>query len=219
MKKNLLAIYVLSLLIGCAGGFQRIAFDISLNQIERPKDIKEQYGEVNTTATESFGKTFLVFDDELLNVMFFFGDTSIGITLKNKSDHSLKINWDNAAWINPFGESKRIIHTGVKLVDKNLPQAPSIVVRNGILRDSITPSENIYYEGDPYYEWRCLSLLHHTDILGVMSMQSELEKAQIYVDKTCGLLIPIEIEGVQNDYLFTFNIGEAFITDRTQIGF
>ncbi|MBC8180479.1 hypothetical protein H8E88_05075, partial [candidate division KSB1 bacterium] len=137
MKKNLLFLCVIALIIGCAGSMQRISFDLTLTQVERPKDAKEQYGEINTTVTDSLGKKYLVFEDELLKAMFFFGDTSIGIILNNKSDHTIKIDWDNSAWISPSGESKRVIHSGVKLVDRNSPQSPSIIVRNGLLRDSV----------------------------------------------------------------------------------
>ncbi len=213
MKKNLFVLCVIALIIGCAGSMQRISFDLTLTQVERPKDAKEQYGEINTTVIDSLGKKFLVFEDDLLKAMFFFGDTSIGIILNNKSDHTIKIDWDNSAWISPSGESKRIIHSGVKLVDRNSPQSPSIIVRNGLLRDSVTPSENIYYVSGQYGGWRYHSLLHNTGVMA-MDMQGELKKAQIYVGKTCGLLLPIEIEGVQNDYLFTFSIGDAKITNR-----
>ena len=125
----------------------------------------------------------------------------------------MKINWDNAAWVNPEGVSSRVIHSGVRLMDRNSPQSPSIIVRNGKLTDIIIPSDNIYYESGQYGGWRYLGLIHHTNVMS-MDMQAELSKANSYIGKTCGVLLPIEMEGVQNDYIFTFEIGTATITNR-----
>ena len=213
MKKLVALSIVLAFIIGCAGSTKIIKFDMGLNQVERPKNAKERFGKVNTTVVESLGKKYLVFEDNLIKTQFSFSYYQIGLLLENKSEHTMKINWDNAAWISPAGISSRVIHSGVRLVDRNSPQAPSVIVRGGKLSDIIIPSDNIYYASGKYGGWRYLGLIHHTDVMA-MDMQSELIKAQENVGKTCGVLLPIEIEGIQNDYIFTFEIGEANITDR-----
>ena len=213
MKRNVMVVTIIALILGCAGSTQRIGFDMSLEQVERPKDAKERFGEVNTTVVDSLGKNYLLFEDKLVKAMFFFGYQQISLILNNKSDHTMKINWDNAAWISPTGESSRIIHSGVRLMDRNAPQSPSVIVRNGKLTDSILPSDHIYFESGQYGGWRYLALLHNTGVMAT-DMQSELQKSQKYVGKTCGVLLPIEIEGVQNDYIFTFKIGDAKIMKR-----
>jgi hypothetical protein len=212
MKHTLLIITAL-LFIGCTGSMKMIDFDMSLNQVERPKDAKERFGEVNTTVVDSLGKQYLNFEDNLIKAQFLFGYSQIGLLLENKSEHTMKINWDNAAWVNPEGVSSRVIHSGVRLMDRNSPQSPSIIVRNGKLTDIIIPSDNIYYESGQYGGWRYLGLIHHTNVMS-MDMQAELSKANSYIGKTCGVLLPIEMEGVQNDYIFTFEIGTATITNR-----
>jgi len=213
MKRHVIVVGIIALILGCAGTTQRIGFNMSLEKVERPKDAKERFGEVNTTTVDSLGKKYLLFEDNLVKAMFFFGYEQISLILENKSDHTMKINWDNAAWISPTCESSRIIHSGVRLVDRNAPQSPSVIVRNGKLTDSILPSDHIYFSSGKYGGWRYLALLHHTDVMAT-DMQSELQKAQKYAGKTCGILLPIEIEGVQNDYIFTFKIGDAEIMKR-----
>ncbi|MBT3961477.1 hypothetical protein HOE22_03965 [Candidatus Woesearchaeota archaeon] len=213
MKKNIILSFVIALILGCAGSMQKISFDMNLDQVERPKDAKERFGEINTTVVDSLGKQYLNFEDDLIKAQFLFGYSQIGLLLENKSEHTMKINWDNAAWISPSGNSSRVIHSGVRLMDRNSPQSPSVVVRNGKLSDIIIPSDNIYFESGQYGGWRYLGLIHHTSVM-TMDMQAELSKAKSQVGKTCGVLLPIEIEGVQNDYIFTFAIGEATIKDR-----
>lgn len=215
MNKSKIILFTIFIFIifGCAGSTQQISFDMTLDQVERPQDANEQYGEINTTVIDSLGKKYLYFEDDLVRVWFSFGNTQIGLIVENKSDHTMKISWDYAAWISPVGVSGRVIHSGVRLIDRNAPQSPSIIVRNGKLSDIIIPTDNIYYISGQYGGWRERGLLHHTDVMA-MDMQSELKNAQKYVGKTCGVLLPIEIEGVQNDYVFTFKIGEAMITDR-----
>ncbi|MBU1065816.1 hypothetical protein KKC74_13575, partial [bacterium] len=77
MKKNLIVIFIFVLILGCAGSLQRIGFDISLEQVERPKDAKERFGEVNTTVVDSLGKKYLLFEDNLVKAMFFFSYENI----------------------------------------------------------------------------------------------------------------------------------------------
>ena len=126
------------------------------------------------------------FEDALIKSQFYVGNTSISIILQNKTSYTMKINWDNAAFIDENGISKRVIHEGVKLSDKNSPQAPSIIVRNGKISDSITPSDNIYYTSGEYGGWNYSNLTKGKNV-------------------NISLLLPIEIEGVANDYIFNFN--------------
>jgi hypothetical protein len=214
LKPNvLLSLIAAVLMISCAGSTQKIDFNMSLDQVERPKVATEQYGEVNTTVIDSLGEKYLNFEDELVSALFFFGQEQIGITIKNKTEHTMKISWDNAAWISPEGISSRVIHSGVRLVDRNSPQSPSVIVRNGLLSDIMIPTENIYYVSGKYGGWQYKGLIYTTPMLS-MDMAAELAKAKVMSGKTCGVLLPIEIEGVQNDYIFTFKIGEAMIASR-----
>lgn len=152
--------------------------------VERPKDAKEKYGELTISDVQDENqKTLMQFEDALIKSQFYFGNTSISIILQNKTSYTMKISWDNAAFIDEDGISRRVIHEGVKLVDRNSPQAPSIIVRNGKIYDSITPSDNIYYSSG---EWKYLDLTIGKNV-------------------NVSLLLPIEIEGVVNDYIFNFN--------------
>ena len=56
--------------------------------------------------------------------------------------------------MNENGESKRIMHTGVKYSEKTQSQVPTIIVRSASVSDSIIPVDNVYYESGKYGGWK-----------------------------------------------------------------
>lgn len=75
--------------------------------------------------------------------------TSVGIDLMNRTSDPLKIMWDDISLIID-GQAHRIIHTGVRLIEKEKPQAPTTVPPGASLVDQITPVDNIYILTDTW---------------------------------------------------------------------
>jgi len=212
IKLTLLNLSLLFLFYGCAGSTSYINYTMNMTEVERPSNPKIQYGTIKTTRvdeTSEDGKkttTNYQFEDDLINGFFYFTSTSIGFQMKNKTQHTMKVHWDNCAFITSSGETMRVIHTGVKLTDRNAPQPSSVIVRNGKLTDSMTPSDNIYYVSGQYGGWRYNKLFEdYSYVTG--DMNKVLEKAKTnYIGKSCSVLLSFEIEGVINDYIFNFDI-------------
>ena len=121
-----------------------------------------------------------------------YGDkTQFVFSLKNKSTHSLKIVWDEAAFINNKNESSRVIHKGVRYIDANKSQASTIIPKGTELNDIIAPVDRIRYI-DEYF------LVEMVE--GGFRYDPSLEGAHVKV------LLPIEIQGVINEYIFTFEM-------------
>ena len=149
---------IISLLIfNCAGSTSTLQYGMNMKSVERPVNPKIPYGEIETKSVEKEEngkiKFFHEFSDDMIEGTFYFTSQSIGFELKNKTNYTMKINWDNCAYISSTGETMRVIHEGVKLIDRNSPQPPSVIVRNGKITDSLTPSDNIYYISGQYGGW------------------------------------------------------------------
>jgi len=210
MKKvrNIVLFAVITLIFGCAGDAQRVGFDMSLERVERPENIEKRFGKIKEPVINN---ECLLFEDNFIEATFTFNYNHISILLVNVSrKHTIKVNWDNAIWTDIMGSPYRVLHSGTSSVDKNIPQVPSVITTNKALMSTIVPSNHARRAGTGWY---CEPLFHNTSIWTI-NMRSELQKAQKYVGKTCSILLPLTIEGIQNDYTFIFRINDAMVVDR-----
>ena len=211
---KIISLSILTLfLFNCAGSTSTLLYNMNMKSVERPSNPKIPYGEIETKSVqkEEDGKTkfFHEFSDDMIGGTFYFTSQSIGFELKNKTDYTMKINWDNCAYITSSGETKRVIHEGIKLTDRNSPQPPSIIVRNGKITDSLTPSDNIYYVSGQYGGWRYHKLFENYSYT-TGNMEKVLTEAKTnFIGKTFSILLSFEIEGNTNDYIFNFDITDV----------
>ena len=138
-------------LTSCGGLFKSTLYSTSLVSVESPADAKVKYGEtkiVNTIGENGVSK--YTYEDDYINIVWYIGETQLHFSLTNKSGYSIKLPWDDMAYVDENGKAMRVIHSGIRLVDRNATQAPSVVPKNAILDDMLMPSENIYYENKGY---------------------------------------------------------------------
>ncbi len=74
------------------------------------------------------------------------GDLSgISLSIQNESDDTVTILWDESSVVDPSGLSQRVIHTGVRFIDKAQPQAPTPIPPNSRVEVGIWPAERFWY--------------------------------------------------------------------------
>ena len=140
------------------------------------------------------------------------GSKQIMFSIENKTDHSIKLIWDEAAYMDEDSQSRRVLHEGVKYSEKNSPSPPSVIMKNGILNDIIVPTDNVYYISGEYGGWRTHPLFPQNPIYGWDSLPEDSETAYANVEKLAKgqkgkrvrVLLPLQIGEVVNEYLFTF---------------
>lgn len=182
-------------------------YNVGLRNVERPENAKERYGDSKIVNFEEEGKTKYSYEDDMIKIVWLPLSTQFGFTLKNKTDHSIKIIWDEAVYVDPNGSSGRVMHAGVKYIDRNNPQPPTVVVKNANIDDMIVPTDNIYYVSGQYGGWRTKPMFPNS-----ANTQEELNTlTQQYVGKEVRVLLPLKIEETINEYIFTFRV-EDFIS-------
>ena len=153
----------------------------------------------------------LEFTDSLISIKFEIRKKEIGFNIKNKSNRAIKINWDEIVYISPSGAAHRVIHSGIRYIDRNKPQAPSVIPPNANFSDIIVPSDNIYYLEVP-----------RTGIVDLDLKFSKLEgwrvadliyPGQDLKGKTFKVYMPLEIDGEKKNYTFTFKIKDVTIEE------
>lgn len=203
--RHLSVIFLLSFtMVSCItySGF----YNVGLQSVERPEDASERYGESTIVDFQEDGSKKYRYEDDLIDVVWLPLSTQFAFSLKNKSDNSIKILWDEAVYVNESGSSSRVMHAGVKYIDRNNSQPPTIVVKNSTIEDMVVPTDNVYYISGQYGGWRTSPMFPNSattpDELVVISNN--------YIGKEVQVLLPLEIQGTVNEYIFTFKV-EDFV--------
>lgn len=181
-------------------------YSVGLQSVERPEDASQRYGESTIVDFEEGGTTKYRYEDDLIEIVWLPLSTQFAFSLKNKGDNSIKIVWDEAVYVNENGSSSRVMHAGVKYTDRNNSQPPTIVVKNSTIEDMIVPTDNVYYISGQYGGWRTAPLFTNT----ATTPQELIVISNNFVGKEVQVLLPLEIQGTVNEYIFTFKV-EDFV--------
>jgi hypothetical protein len=161
----------------------------------------------------------------MVRVLWLVNSLNISFSIQNKTDHSIKIPWDEAAFIDAKGSSHRVMHSGVKYTDRANPQAPSIIARKASIEDIVFPADYVYWrEGSRYSpgRWEEKPFFVSTDFHGTYtkgdypSLESFEQAAKSNIGKSIQVLLPLQIEDVINDYIFTFVVENVTCSQKTE---
>lgn len=156
--KILLSVLSVMLLSSCFG--PRLMYNVGLSNVEAPADAKKQYGETKIVTLEEEGKSGYKYEDDYIDISWFVGSSQFSFNLKNKSEYSIKIPWDDVTYINTAGSVGRVMHSGVKYIDRNNSQPASIIPKGASLSDIVQPTDNVYYVSGQYGGWRTSNLFN-----------------------------------------------------------
>jgi hypothetical protein len=167
MKKLVL---ILILLTGCVPNYKYVF------NMEKPVPQKENW-----------------YRDSLIYITFNIDNTRVNFTLQNLTNNIMKIIWDESALILD-SKTERILHSGVRYIESNNPQIPTIVIPKAFLSDLMTPIDNIHFINVYEVGWQVSPLFHPED--------RTKDKG-----KNFQVLLTIEQEKKYN-YIFDFKIAD-----------
>lgn len=169
----------------------------ALVKVEKPEDSSDRYSEVKSITDAGVDK--YSFNDSIINIVIFGTPEQFNFVLQNVAPHSLKIIWNEAAFVGLDGATSKIMHTGVKYSQREGDQPATTVIKGAKIDDLACPTSNVYYDegtriGYSTYGngWKTRSML-----------PSE------YKGKEAGeirLMLPIQIKDVVNEYTFVFKV-------------
>jgi len=201
MKKVLFAIVVASSLTSCY--FPSVIYRVGLSNVEAPADARTQYGESKIVKLDVDGATNYKYEDDYIDISWFVGLSSFSFSLNNKSNYSIKIPWDDVAYIDMEGRAGRVMHAGVKYNERNNSQPASVVPKGASIKDVVIPADNVYFVSGQYGGWK------EGRLFKLPVDRTNIEEAKgIYVGKTVRVLFPVIIQDVKNEYVFEFKIDD-----------
>ena len=163
-------------------------YNATLVKVEKPENSSDRYGEVKTV--EDVGITKYSFEDDYINIIISEGNTQFDFKLSNKSQNSIKIIWDEAVYADYSGATSKIIHSGIKYIQREGPQPASTIIKGASLEEIACPMTKIRYD-DFWKKWV-------TD-----SMYPKEGTKETLQNR---LMLPIQIKDVVNEYTFIFDV-------------
>jgi hypothetical protein len=134
------------------------------------------------------------FEDEFIVVKLAPSEEQLGITIQNKMpDQPIKIDWNQCSYVDASGKSERIIHQGIRLIDRNTPMPPTLIPPGASIEDVIVPSGNVYMS-DITHKWSTFPML------------PPLPSGAKLKGSTFSLFVPIEVNGTTKNYMFTLRV-------------
>ena len=177
-------------------------YEVSLIEVKRSLSAQARFGDIKIAPDPAQG--FFMAEDQLMRIVWAGPDDQLGFDLLNKSDRPVKILWDAAAYVDITGQSRRVIHSGVKLADRNSPQTPSVITSKGRLNDIVYPSDHVSYYGNwsqrPMFP--CLQ-----ESSACTDSERKLVAAHNGLDYR--VLLPVEVGKETYPYTFVFKVNKA----------
>lgn len=202
-KSRLIVLFMCLLALQSCGVSYVASYSVGLSSVESPADAKQQFGETKVVSFNEEGLTKFQYEDDFIDIIWFVDSKQFNFTLKNKTQYSMKICWDDISYVDIDGQSGRVMHAGVKYNERNNSQPSTTIPRGASISDLLLPTNNVSYISGGYGGWWSETLL----IPSVYPTQEAYDlKAESYVGKTMSIMMPVVIQNVQNDYIFTFNI-------------
>lgn len=166
----------------------------SLIMVEKPEDLTDRYSETKTITDQGVEK--YSYNDSIINITIFATEEDFVFTLKNISNHSIKIIWNEAAYAGLDGSSLRIMHVGTKYADRYADQPVTTVMKGTKIEECITPAANVYHTDGEFGGWKAIPLF-----------------PKHFIGNEAGevrLMLPIQIKNVVNEYTFVFKANYTF---------
>lgn len=168
-------------------------FLTALTKVEKPSNSTVIYGK--TTKVTDNGITKYSYKDNFIDILIFAGNKHFNFVLKNVSDNTLKLVWNEAVFVDVDGRTSKVMHAGTKYSQREADQPASIIIKGAKLEDLATPTAKAYYS-DALKEWFILSLCANAS--------KNLE------GQTMKLMLPIQVKDIVNEYIFEFTVSYVY---------
>ncbi len=148
------------------------------------------------------------------------GNEQLRFHLENKTDSLVKLLWDDAAYVDPFEVTHKVTHSGVRGLDIQRPQSPSLILGKSRISDVIVPTDYVTFVSG---EWRARGLFLPWLFLN-SNQEKDFEKfkqeVNAYKGRSFRVLLPLLFAQNSRNHVFTFTIDSIrFNIQRTPPSF
>ncbi len=149
----------------------------------------------NNGSTIDTGEALTYVDSSIITT-FSVGQKEINMVLKNRTSNTMKILWDETLFIRN-GNPQKVMHNGIKYIDRNQSMTPSVIPSNTTFDDVIIPTDNVYWREGYYSQYGSSSGGWETKDL-IPSYTSKGDDFRVFM--------PMTINGTTKEYNFNFKV-------------
>ncbi|MEO1074934.1 MAG: hypothetical protein AAFX41_03085 [Bacteroidota bacterium] len=203
MLLRFLLLLALCGVLGCAN--QRpVVYQSRLAEVVRPSDQGDSFSAPVVTTQDDEGRDEYVFEDDLLRATWVPLTTAILYSIENRDNQSIKVLWNEAAFVDTKGLATRIMLEGQRFADRLATLPPSVVPRGGQITGTLVPSNRVR---DTPTGWQVDSIIEPSNV-----PSNDATDALANVGETFSVTIPVEVRGVVQEYMFTFQVTSALVS-------
>lgn len=187
MKPNRLKAFTLALVIvGCFTPPKHMGS--ALVSVDRSATAEAHFGPAEAIQPD---ESKYRFGDSLVEAVFSVGFDRVEFEIANKSESSIRVAWDEAAFIGVDGTTSPVIHKGIRFMEMHSPKAPSVIPKGQLLRDFAVPTNNVSFVKSSYGagSWNVRKLLPDT-----------------VPGSKFALMLPLDADGETHEYTFWFRV-------------
>ncbi len=194
-----------TVIAGCSA--YRANYDIGLVKAVRPESAEAQYGKHDIIKVEENGPDQSFFEDGLVKIVWTPTASEVAFELTNRTSRPIKINWEDAKFVDKAGSARRIIHSTVDYAKAGEVQEATVVEGNASLADALFPVDNVFYSD---MRWQRKPMFQTF----AMSRKAEHfeDDVQKHVGEKFDVTLPLEIGGTVHVYSFTFEVTNVEVT-------
>lgn len=173
-------------------------YNAVLTKVEKPENQSIRYGKTKTFTDKGVNK--YNYTDNVIDIIILATSEQFVFSVKNLSSNTIKIIWNDAAFIDTDGSTSKIVHKGIKFIQREEDQPPTSIIKNAKLEEVAVPTNKIYFS-NVSSKWSNNSLFSKVD----KNSNNQIIK----------LMLPIEIKGIINEYIFEFTV--KYIYDNPEL--
>ena len=204
-------------------------YRLTLVEVLRPVHQGRRYSQT-ISVPPSLPGGFL-YGDSSIEITILPAFDGVDFRLRNLTEHAVKLVWDEAVFMDLDGTSNRVLHAGVRYAERNNAQVDSVVAPGGVLQDVIVPVNRVVFgvlgsiQETPggasvvvlppdsstggFARWYQLPLVDAT-FRGCEETEARFNsRVSRSIGSRFSVLLPLEVEGVVNEYTFVFGISDA----------
>lgn len=181
-------------------------YDMALDNVKRPADAQDRWGEQEMIETDSS----YVFEDGFVKATWIPLGSIFFVRMENKTDNSIRIDWNQSAFVGPDGSSETLVHGEMKRYQIGQEVAPTVIPADGRVESLVGP-EGGFGDNGP--------LPRRRQVQGGGSDGSDpganfRQEVSDLEGKTVQVLMPLQIEDELNEYTFTFRVNGVSVSEQ-----
>lgn len=191
-------------------------YRLELESVERPDSAATIYGPAVLDSLPNDSLYFSSFEDAAVKILWGFNSRFIGFAMLNKTESSIRIMWNQGAYVDPRNGSHPLGQSQLYYLES----APSVILKKTHFEASIYPRDHPFAPGDAFGGPVRRPLFLDYDIHGPIDHGRfrTLQDFQTFVSNNMyartQILLPMEIDGQIHNYLFAFRVTQI-TTERS----